>query len=109
MLLYRYILSVLFLSFLFNQGLYIDNNEQSTIYSLNSQYSIVENNNIKISDYSFGFSTIINANNEISFDFNKGKTFKSYISSYVYYIRPNLLVFIASMFIDFNKFSCLVS
>ena len=76
--------------------MYIDKDNNSTIYSLNTQYSTLKNNNYSVSNYSVGFSTIINSNNEISFDYNnEDDEFKSYISTYRYYIRPNFLV-------DFN-------
>ena len=86
---------IIFLSNGFGQGMYIDSNNQNTVYSLNSKYSSLNNNNNILSDYSLGVSTIINTNNEISFDYNKADNLKSYIASYFYYIRPNF-------FVDFN-------
>jgi len=93
----KYILLIILFAKLFGQGMYIDNNEKNTIYSLNSQYNTLENNNYSVSDYSLGISTIIKANNEISFDYNnKDDNLKSYITSYLYYIRPNKFL------VDFN-------
>ena len=93
------ILSFIFFSFIFSQGMYIEKNDNS-VYSFNIIFDSFREskdiNNDGIMDdnikdyYGLSLSTVIKGNNEFSLGYKEGTNSKIFNTSYSYYIKPNL-------------------
>ena len=70
--------------------MYIDSEESKNMYSLNIGVNEFNDkiNESNTKSYSFGFSTMMKARNEVSVDYIKEKTSKLLKTSYLYYIKP---------------------